>query len=225
MYQFYLILRLFFTLQVIYLPGPGNEEQNNHHDNSRQTDLTNHDRQLRNNLTMNLPPSIPISLDGEGYDRCYPYLTSALGQRVESVCPPPNRTIFDGESPPAYRSHSVGKLDRPSSRSSAAAMLASSRGSNRDCSESPRVERCYSMSNNNKPGTGGSGGGAVNALSYDHHLPRRTRHSTGHSPHVAPSTAAHMANSLLDDQPPGYDEVILADYHCVDRRSPGGTQL
>ena len=66
-------------------------------------------------LTASQPPAIAISRDGE--ERRYPTnLTSVTCPNLDNekvIRPPPNRTVYDGESPPSYRSKSFGS--RPES--------------------------------------------------------------------------------------------------------------
>jgi hypothetical protein len=88
---------------------------------------------------INLPPSIPISVDGEeGYPASQQRLLLDRMNETESVRAPPNRTVYDSDSPPPYqRSQSVGLLDRHSGK--------------RNNSGSPSgVPRCYSMSSQNR---------------------------------------------------------------------------
>ena len=67
---------------------------------------------------INLPPSIAISEDGEeGYGNSQRMLRKQQQvydayAKVGCVQPPPNRTVFQGESPPPYRSRSVGALSQ-----------------------------------------------------------------------------------------------------------------
>ena len=65
---------------------------------------------------INMPPSIAISEDGEeGYENSQRMLRKQRqvyddNTKVGCVQPPPNRTVYQGQSPPPYRSRSVGAL-------------------------------------------------------------------------------------------------------------------
>lgn len=84
------------------------------------------------------PPSIQLP-DGEEQ----PYGSTAYMQLHDTeqhaellrefIRPPPNRTVFDGASPPSYRSNSICSL--PSHKTVS-----------KDSSGKPLVMRCYSMS-------------------------------------------------------------------------------
>lgn len=64
--------------------------------------------------TSNFPPRIQISRDGEeGYHNIQNLQSVFNGADTKTaVNPPPNRTVFQEESPPPYRAYSVGQLDR-----------------------------------------------------------------------------------------------------------------
>ncbi len=93
---------------------------------------------------MTLPPAIPISADGEeGYVNSQRHLVSTQDP-TELVSAPPNRTIKDCESPPPYRSRSVGSLGHLERHSDNRPL----RHHHSDSSSGGSV-RCYSLSNNN----------------------------------------------------------------------------
>lgn len=61
------------------------------------------------------PPHIPISDDGEGAFIPPTALRSVHDELCRPFVPAPNRTAYEGESPPPYRSRSVGYLDHDDS--------------------------------------------------------------------------------------------------------------
>lgn len=102
---------------------------------------------MQTDVTISLPPQIPISQDGEeGYQqsqKTLKYLRKSDGYQ-HCFRPPPNKTVHDKESPPPYYSHSASALDKvghsplkvggsPNSRTTSSEMLS----------------RSYSMSNSN----------------------------------------------------------------------------
>ncbi len=151
-------------LQVVYVPV-----QVRHLDamqrelaQQRERQILSHGAQMDTEL--NLPPAIPISDDGEeGY---IPY-DKRISQGGVSIRPPPNKTVFQGESPPPYRSNSISKLEgqKHSQRSSLTANWLHTGSSG---SSSPLIGRCYSMSCDRSPD--GSPGYVVTASSsHPHH--------------------------------------------------------
>ncbi|XP_075225611.1 uncharacterized protein LOC142326787 isoform X2 [Lycorma delicatula] len=107
------------------------------------------DRQVRlhsvqTDLELDLPPSIALP-DGEeipyGSSTRLHIRDSEQESEIYQKCirPPPNRTVFDGESPPPYRSSSAGLLSLGSTSS----------GSSSDWTHS--VVRCHSMSSKYPP--------------------------------------------------------------------------
>lgn len=85
------------------------------HELSAQRDRLVRLQSVQTDLALDLPPSIPLP-DGEEI----PYGSATRLQirdpeqesEIYQKCirPPPNRTVFDGESPPPYRSSSAGLL-------------------------------------------------------------------------------------------------------------------
>ncbi|GLG93838.1 Uncharacterized protein GBIM_01176 [Gryllus bimaculatus] len=111
------------------------------------------DRQVRlhsvsTDLELDLPPNIALP-DGEEI----PYGSSTRLQirdpeqesEIYQKCirPPPNRTVFDGESPPPYRSSSAGLLALGAGAGAGAGASDWSSGSG---SSGPHVVRCHSLS-------------------------------------------------------------------------------
>lgn len=115
------------------------------------------------------PPNIPVSQDGEeGYTTSQIRLLHPRYrvQHPELFKPPPNKTVFDRESPPPYSQHpssgSFGCGSAPTS-SSAFCMGGSVKGSVRvvrDCDGQPVVSRCYSMFTPSLPNSALNGVGA-----------------------------------------------------------------
>ncbi|XP_013396768.1 uncharacterized protein LOC106163655 [Lingula anatina] len=161
-------------------------------------------------MDMELPPSIPISEDGEeGYVTSRRLLQISAcnpSKELERECfrPPPNKTIFDGESPPPYRSHSAGLLEwqqrrkAPSTSSSSSSSMVGRLV--RDCNSTPTVVRCNSLSCQ------------MHSNLRDRELVQRpcscTSASAGggggeHSRHTSGSSSGSR-----NDLPPEYSEVI-----------------
>ncbi len=68
-------------------------------------------------MELNLPPAIRISKDGEeGYvpSQRLLQLSWTADRRRESICPPPNKTVYQGDSPPPYRAVGKAEAKRPS---------------------------------------------------------------------------------------------------------------
>jgi len=83
--------------------------------------VASNERTARDITTQNLPPSITRSKDGEeGYSNSQHMLRKQQqvyesSTKVGCVQPPPNRTVFQRESPPPYhRSQSVGAISQSS---------------------------------------------------------------------------------------------------------------
>jgi len=82
--------------------------------------VASNERTARDITTQNLPPSITRSKDGEeGYSNSQHMLRQQQqvyesSTKVGCVQPPPNRTVFQRESPPPYRSQSVGAISQSS---------------------------------------------------------------------------------------------------------------
>ncbi|KAJ9588565.1 hypothetical protein L9F63_028132, partial [Diploptera punctata] len=138
----------FFTFlrMMLALPGPRVMDRLSHEMAARR------DRQIRlhsvqTDLELDLPPNIALP-DGEEV----PYGSSTRLQirdneqesEIYQKCirPPPNRTVFDGESPPPYRSSSAGVLGsgEPGDWSSGG-------------SSTTRVVRCHSVSSGSSSGS------------------------------------------------------------------------
>jgi len=110
------------------------------HELSVQRDRHVRLQSVQNDLALDLPPSISLP-DGEEI----PYGSSTRlqirDQEQESeiyqkcIRPPPNRTVFDGESPPPYRSSSAGVLATDWST-----------GSSSSAGSGSLVVRCHSIS-------------------------------------------------------------------------------
>ncbi|CAG2056110.1 unnamed protein product [Timema podura] len=97
---------------------------------------------VHTDLELDLPPNIALP-DGEeipyGSATRLHIRDTEQEREIYQKCirPPPNRTVFDGESPPPYRSCSAGLLS----------LGGSSDWSSSDCSG---VIRCHSMSSSSK---------------------------------------------------------------------------
>lgn len=106
-------------------------------------------------LEIGLPPNIPVSPDGEeGYTASQMRLLDPRYRTVQSELfkPPPNKTVFDRESPPPYSpspsSGSFGCGSAPSRSSPVFSGGTYGYGSVRvvrDSEGQPVVSRCYSM--------------------------------------------------------------------------------
>ena len=108
-----MIFQVFLSLQVVYVPGPVDPFDRHM---AAQRDLQIRRQTVQADLDLNLPISIQRSQDGEeGYTHSQRLLQTREVSN-ESVRPPPNRTICEGEPPPPYRSNSVGRLDKASAR-------------------------------------------------------------------------------------------------------------
>lgn len=100
---------------------------------------------VQTDMELDLPPSIALP-DGEEYpygSLQHLHLRNADQESEiyrECIRPPPNRTIFEGESPPPYRSCSVGTLNHPNGAPPRTTP---------DYNGSPLVMRCHSMNSNN----------------------------------------------------------------------------
>ncbi|XP_062579833.1 uncharacterized protein LOC134241825 [Saccostrea cucullata] len=70
---------------------------------------------MQTDMTISLPPQIPISQDGEeGYRQSQQTLKHLRKSDGYQHCfrPPPNKTVHDKESPPPYYSHSASAIDK-----------------------------------------------------------------------------------------------------------------
>lgn len=178
---------------------------------------------IQNDTNLNLPPSIHLSKDGEeGYEDSQRLLQRSCDPQneIELVRAPPNVCIGNSESPPPYRSHSLGLLDRP--------------GGKRDCNGSPGVPRCYSLSSNNNhlqnSNNISSANGSANV--YPHHhmthqvaIPVRGQgygYGSGTRTELPPSYSGHSRSGSSSSgsgqgmgPPPEYSDVI-ANYNIYD---------
>jgi hypothetical protein len=112
-------------------------------------------------MELNLPPNIRISEDGEeGYRRSQRLLKYSCDEngRRESIRPPPNKIVYQGDSPPPYRSNSISKIEghyygggkrtpATSSHLTTASVLANKISGN----NSPSIMRCHSISGEGRP--------------------------------------------------------------------------
>ena len=129
--------------QVAYMPGMPM-------DHLEQEVALQRERQIRfhavqTDMELNLPPAIRISKDGEeGYvhSQRLLQLSWTADRRRESICPPPNKTVYQGDSPPPYRSNSVGKVEGHS-LTGKKSLLANKLGCNGN--GSPRISHCPSL--------------------------------------------------------------------------------
>ncbi|XP_074645445.1 uncharacterized protein LOC141901840 [Tubulanus polymorphus] len=152
-------------------------------------------------MMLGYPPTIQISLDGEeGYKRSQLLLHKTMDPSGEiaraSIRPPPNKTIYDGDSPPPSRSQSVGLLNRHSGKPPSTRNL-------RQCGarSTERIGGCYSpgISNNN------------NYPSNSEFVSSRTCSSAGHSRNSSGSSGCSNTEA-----PPPYSDVIanIDDFTC-----------
>lgn len=102
---------------------------------------------MQTDMTISLPPQIPISQDGEeGYQqsqKTLKYLRKSDGYQ-HCFRPPPNKTVHDKESPPPYYSHSASAIDKVGH-----SPLKVGGSPNSRTTSSDMLSRSYSMSNSN----------------------------------------------------------------------------
>lgn len=137
---------IFLSFQVTYVPhSPQMQPTAFPHSLGVQRQIRFQPVQGDLNISGDLPPRIPISKDGEEGYISAKGLTSihAASSDPRFFRPPPNKTIHDGESPPPYRSQSVGLLDGRHHGGRAPARMV------RDSNGTPTVVRCNSLSYNN----------------------------------------------------------------------------
>ena len=183
----------------------------------------------------NFPPNIPRTKDGE---EGYPYSQKHLRDSTcdpqnefegKLVRAPPNRTIYEGDSPPPYpRSQSGGLLDQPYGKVHARIF--------QQCHGSPVPRRCCNMpSNNNKPGNSNLNvtGAAQHQQVMDpagvhrpHGHPPRT-YQAHLQPHPQPpsaplsrsgSTSTGTVGPPSLGPPPNYHDVV-ANFNVFNRHS------
>ena len=171
---------------------------------------------------VNLPVSVQISQDGEegyrqGQQRLIQHNFVGCDREVdrESIHPPPNRTVYDGESPPPYRArrfthptggsttmdskHAAGAADRSASAAKMPTQVITGNGG------SP-VVRCYNggLSNNNNTNNVNLnsstclGGAMTQHPSYQYHPPHvagQTGGATAHNGHLRAPSNYHRRES------------------------------
>ncbi|CAH1780128.1 unnamed protein product [Owenia fusiformis] len=100
--------------EVVYVPSRSHREGRGPHQHSHQVRLQG----VQTDPVIDMPPHIAISWDGEeGYISSQRMLqmsnndASREDSHSDSVRPPPNKTVFDRESPPPYRARSQSMLD------------------------------------------------------------------------------------------------------------------
>ncbi|XP_064599550.1 uncharacterized protein LOC135466067 isoform X2 [Liolophura sinensis] len=161
----------------------------------------------RREPSVDLPPHISISEDGEeGFAHYQRLLQRPLNPRdVESVRPPPNRTVYDGESPPSYHSNSAITLDQETSVST---HLSSS-----DCNGWSALLPCRRSA----PANSSSVSNLVNS-GCGHSISGHTRCSR----HPSGGSSSGSVSNSLDRPPPEYSVVMASEEmapHSVDLQS------
>ena len=181
------------------------------------------DRQVRlyppgRDTELNLPPHIPRSVDGEeGYAESSQRLLQANTRRMkeanESMRAPPNKTVFQGESPPPYRVQPNGTRHPPRK-------IDSSRGTPvaypNISDVNPQASIPYTplamgaAARHTRAGRGNH--------PHDNPGPMDRAHTTGHSRSGDnPTACCHSDNSCQSNQhnngasygpPPDYSEVV-----------------
>lgn len=129
--------------EVVYVPSTSSTASTNQDIIEHQTALLlerERNIKMQSAQIVQYPPSIPISRDGEeGYIesqnrlQCYPKSDYQTCFR-----PPPNKTVYDKDSPPPYSSKSTSSIDS----------IGQAKSNNIDIHGYP-VLRCNSMSDNN----------------------------------------------------------------------------
>lgn len=97
----------FSILQVVYVPHSVTPPLESDQEVGLLAERNHHPSQSSNSDSyLVLPPHIPISRDGEeGYRESQLKLVHSNRPYQDLFQPPPNRTIYDKESPPPYDSH------------------------------------------------------------------------------------------------------------------------
>lgn len=182
---------------VLYAPAGTQQERLAQHGVAALRERQLRLQSVHTDLQLDLPPSICLP-DGEEVPYSSLQHLHLRDPEQESeiyrecIRPPPNRTVFEGESPPPYRSSSVGVLHKAAG--GLALGLSSGSGSpSRTTPEwngSPLVMRCHSVS------WGSVGYGNSNSGSKHHHHNRhRTRypeHNHNPVPHVRTSNTTQQ---------------------------------
>ena len=200
--------------QVVYVPSTMEHiEQEVALQRERQIRL--HGIQM--DMELNLPPSVQISEDGEeGYLRSQRHLKLSCDKNVfrrESIRPPPNKIVCQGDSPPAYRSNSVSKLEghyygggkrgaAVGSHLNPASIMSGKLGCGG--SNSPSIARCHSMSGDKRlQSYAHHHGASPGAASCGHTAAAASRcHHGFHGSQLACSHPSHSAHSY-GWSPPG----------------------
>ncbi|KAK2155821.1 hypothetical protein LSH36_230g03021 [Paralvinella palmiformis] len=174
----------YVTSPVAYMPGMPM-------DHIEQEVALQRERQIRfhavqTDMELNLPPAIRISKDGEeGYlhSQRLLQLSWTADRRRESICPPPNKTVYQGDSPPPYRSNSVGKVDghcMNGKRSGTGSYLVN-KLTGSGTNSSPRISS-HCPSNMTAAGLCVGGGGGVVKRPYGYTSHGRLTTTTGSTP-------------------------------------------
>lgn len=136
---------LFCSFQVVYVPSTSSTGSTNQDNIEHQTALLRERNIIMQSAqtSVQLPPHIPISKDGEeGYIESQNKLERHRRSDYQ-ICfrPPPNKTVYDKDSPPPYSSRSTSSIDS----------IGQAKNSNlvTDNNSGCPVLRCYSMSENN----------------------------------------------------------------------------
>ncbi|KAK3085876.1 hypothetical protein FSP39_009948 [Pinctada imbricata] len=143
----------------------------------------------KSDMEIGLPPQIPISQDGEeGYVKSQKSIANYQSQDCQIFRPPPNKIVYDIDSPPPYISRSVSSID-----SLGHASLGSRGRLDMDPNNSCDVMlRCYSMPNNNNH-LNNTGGSRTPTSQHARHLRGKTNVQTP---------------GLSLDRPPDYNQVV-----------------
>ncbi|XP_071177123.1 uncharacterized protein [Mytilus edulis] len=131
--------------EVVYVPSTSSTGSTNQDNIEHQTALLRERNIIMQSAqtSVQLPPHIPISKDGEeGYIESQNKLERHRRSDYQ-ICfrPPPNKTVYDKDSPPPYSSRSTSSIDS----------IGQAKNSNlvTDNNSGCPVLRCYSMSENN----------------------------------------------------------------------------
>lgn len=173
----------------------------------------------RTGMEIGLPPSVHISQDGEeGYAESQKQLAHHSKQEIYQQCfrPPPNKTVYDKDSPPPY--YAVKGLSPSPQVVTPGALVQDSNG----CS---MMVQCFNLSNNNEHHSEGcvrqpnycrtSGRGSVSSPNVRGSAPRVTHDSTT-------DLGRHSASGL--DRPPDYSAVLASRTNVCsnNNKSPAG---
>ncbi|OWF51055.1 uncharacterized protein LOC110449695 isoform X2 [Mizuhopecten yessoensis] len=173
----------------------------------------------RTGMEIGMPSSVHISQDGEeGYAESQKQLAHHSKQEIYQPCfrPPPNKTVYDKDSPPPY--YAVKGLGPSSQGVSPGALVQHSNG----CS---MMVQCFNLSNNNEQHSDG-------CLRQPNQC--RTSGRGGVSPNVGSAPRVHVAHdSAIDlgrhsasglDRPPDYSAVLASRTSVCsnNNKSPAG---